>query len=72
MIVVNSFVPIPEAIKEAIVFFDQIILTMAMAALGLTTHLATFRKAGPHALILGVIVFVWLIIAGLGTSLFIH
>ena len=72
MIVVNSFVPIPEAIKEAIVFFDQIILTMAMAALGLTTHLSTFRKAGPHALILGVIVFVWLIIAGLGTSLFIH
>ncbi|MDY3331215.1 MAG: YeiH family protein [Pelistega sp.] len=67
MIVVNSFVPIPAELKQALIEFDQIILTMAMAALGLTTQFATFRKAGPKAFILGIIVFAWLIIAGFGS-----
>jgi uncharacterized integral membrane protein (TIGR00698 family) len=43
---------------------DTLLLAMAMAALGLTTQIAALRAAGPKPLILGAVLFVWLIAGG--------
>lgn len=67
MIVLNSFVDIPSELKQIMIMLGQIVLTMAMAALGLTTQFATFKKAGPKAFILGLCVFIWLLVAGFGS-----
>jgi uncharacterized membrane protein YadS len=37
---------------------------MAMAALGLTTHVSAIRNAGIKPLLLGGVLFVWLILGG--------
>ena len=37
---------------------------MAMAALGLTTHASTIKKAGMKPLLLATVLFVWLIVGG--------
>lgn len=65
MIVVNSILPLPTELIDGILWFDHLLLMMAMAALGLDTQLATLKAAGPKAFILGVMVFIWLIVAGL-------
>ncbi|NOL49570.1 YeiH family protein [Pelistega europaea] len=64
MIVVNSVLPIPDEVRNIIVRLDQIVLTMAMAALGLTTHFSAFKTAGYKAIVLGAVIFVWLIVIG--------
>jgi len=43
---------------------DTCLLAMAMAALGLTTHLSAIRQAGLKPLLLGGLLFVWLIGGG--------
>jgi uncharacterized integral membrane protein (TIGR00698 family) len=43
---------------------DTLLLAMAMAALGLTTHVSALRTAGPKPLILGAVLSVWLIGGG--------
>ncbi len=65
MIAINSIINIPGQATQLITQVDNILLTMAMAGLGLTTHFSAFKKAGPKALLLGVIVFIWLIVASL-------
>ncbi|NOL51143.1 YeiH family protein [Pelistega suis] len=67
MIALNSFVDIPSELKQIMIMVGQIALTMAMAALGLTTQFANFKKAGPKAFILGFGVFIWLLVAGFGS-----
>ena len=37
---------------------------MAMAALGLSTHVSAIRKAGIKPLLLASILFVWLVVGG--------
>jgi uncharacterized membrane protein YadS len=37
---------------------------MAMGALGLTTHLSAIRRAGIKPLLLGALLFVWLVAGG--------
>jgi uncharacterized membrane protein YadS len=39
-------------------------LAMAMAALGLSTHLSALRSAGIKPMILGAVLFAWLVIGG--------
>ncbi|MNO04334.1 hypothetical protein D3C81_2253340 [compost metagenome] len=39
-------------------------LAMAMAALGLTTHISAVRQAGVKPILLATLLFVWLIIGG--------
>ena len=46
------------------VMLDDVLLTMAMFALGLTTYLSAIKQAGVKPLILGAIMFAWLIIGG--------
>ena len=61
---VNSMHILPAALVHVLVQIDTILLAMAMAALGLTTHLSAVRKAGAKPLLLALILFGWLIIGG--------
>ncbi|ELV7526993.1 YeiH family putative sulfate export transporter [Edwardsiella ictaluri] len=60
----NSFNLLPGALVHALITLDTILLAMAMAALGLTTHISAIRQAGIRPIILASLLFVWLIIGG--------
>lgn len=60
----NSLNLLPEAWVSALITLDTILLTMAMTALGLTTHFKAIQEAGIKPLLLGFILFLWLIIGG--------
>jgi uncharacterized integral membrane protein (TIGR00698 family) len=64
VVVVNSFVPLPHAAVATAIDVDTFLLAMAMGALGLTTHLSAIRKAGIKPLLLGGVLFVWLVGGG--------
>ncbi|WP_029363588.1 YeiH family protein [Herbaspirillum lusitanum] len=64
MVALNSLLPIPTAVTGALLDADTFLLAMAMAALGLTTHLSSVRRAGMRSLLLGGLLFVWLIAGG--------
>lgn len=49
---------------HALITLDIILLAMAMAALGLTTHISAIRQAGIRPIILASLLFAWLIIGG--------
>lgn len=69
MIVLNSVIPLPSTVIQGILVIDNLLLMMAMAALGLSTQFATFKEAGPKSFILGLLIFIWLIGAGIGLQL---
>ncbi|MDF7667747.1 YeiH family protein [Orbaceae bacterium ESL0727] len=71
MACINSLGILPAIVVHYIIFFDDIFLTMAMAALGLTSHYSAFQKAGIKPLLLGVMIFAWLIIGGAAINLLI-
>ena len=50
--------------EHSMVMLDDVLLTMAMFALGLTTHMSAIKQAGVKPLILGAIMFTWLIVGG--------
>ena len=60
----NSLGVLPKAAVAAAVSFDTVILAMAMAALGLTTHVSAIRSAGIKPLALAAALFAWLILGG--------
>jgi uncharacterized integral membrane protein (TIGR00698 family) len=60
----HSAVHLPAAGVRAAVNVDTVILAMAMAALGLTTHVSAIGKAGFKPIALGALLFTWLIIGG--------
>ncbi len=62
--VLNSLHFLPPGLVKILVELDTILLAMAMAALGLTTHLSVVRKAGAKPLLLALILFGWLIAGG--------
>jgi len=64
MVALNSLLPIPAAVTCALLDADTFLLAMAMAALGLTTHLSSVRRAGIRPLLLGGLLFGWLIVGG--------
>ena len=68
---INSLGILPKAVVENGIILDNILLTLAMAALGLTTHISAVRKAGTKPLILAALLFVWLLGAGLLLNLWI-
>ncbi|MEB0056201.1 putative sulfate exporter family transporter [Variovorax sp. LG9.2] len=43
---------------------DTVLLAMAMAGLGLTTHVSAIRKASIKPLALAAVLFVWLVCGG--------
>jgi uncharacterized integral membrane protein (TIGR00698 family) len=64
MVLFNSMGLLPHDVRMALVDVDTYILAMAMAALGLTTHVSAIRAAGVKPLLLGGLLFVWLILGG--------
>jgi uncharacterized integral membrane protein (TIGR00698 family) len=64
MILFNSLALLPRRWVAGAVDVDTFLLAMAMGALGLTTHLSAVRRAGAQPLLLGAMLFVWLVVGG--------
>jgi uncharacterized integral membrane protein (TIGR00698 family) len=60
----NSIAPLPAVLHDGATILDTWLLTMSMAALGLTTHLSAIRRAGLKPLLLAALLFAWLIVGG--------
>ncbi|WP_343073016.1 YeiH family protein [Brenneria izadpanahii] len=60
----NSTRLFPPALTGDLTRLDNVLLAMAMMALGLTTRISDIRNAGPKPLLLALILFVWLIMGG--------
>jgi uncharacterized integral membrane protein (TIGR00698 family) len=60
----NSFDLLPHAVVATAVSIDTVLLAMAMAALGLTTHVSAIRTAGLKPLGLAAFLFGWLLMGG--------
>lgn len=70
--VFNSFNLLPVDWVKALIQFDTILLMTAMAGLGLTTNVNAIKQAGFKPLLLGALVFVWLVIGGFGVNLLLN
>ena len=64
----NSLAILPKPVVSAVTDFDTMILAMAMAALGLTTHVSAIRNAGIKPLALAALLFAWLIGGGIAIN----
>jgi uncharacterized integral membrane protein (TIGR00698 family) len=60
----NSLALLPRAAVSAAIDADTLILATAMAALGVSTHIAAIRTAGVKPLALAALLFGWLIFGG--------
>jgi uncharacterized integral membrane protein (TIGR00698 family) len=60
----HSAVHLPANWVGAAAHIDTLVLAMAMAALGLTTHRTAIAKAGLKPIALGALLFTWLIVGG--------
>lgn len=60
----NSLVKLNTVFTHFLLSLDDLLLTMAMVALGLKTHLKVVRQAGIKPLILGLVLFVFLVGGG--------
>lgn len=70
--VCNSFGLLPKAAVDMLITLDTLLLAMAMAALGVTTHVSAIRKAGARPLLMALLLFIWLIVGGGGINLAVH
>jgi len=61
---VNSLAVLPDTVVRHMMLLDQWLLAAAMAGLGLTTHAASLHKAGLKPLLLGAVLFAWLLGGG--------
>ena len=64
IVLLHTWISMSASFEANMVLIDDVLLTMAMFALGLTTHLSAIKQAGAKPLILGAIMFGWLIIGG--------
>ncbi len=64
VVLFNSLQWLPASVVAVITEIDTALLAMAMAALGLSTHIGAIRKAGAKPLLLALILFGWLIVGG--------
>ncbi len=60
----NSLHLLPQPVVNTLNQIDNIVLATAMAALGLTTRLSSLKKAGLKPLLLGLVLFIWLMVGG--------
>ena len=68
----NSLHLLPAAWVALAIDVDTVLLAMAMAALGLTTHASALRQAGMKPLLLALLLFGWLLAGGLGINVGVH
>lgn len=64
MVALNSTALIPHAIVAQAIDVDTLLLAMAMASLGLSTHVSAICRAGVKPLLLATLLFAWLIVGG--------
>jgi uncharacterized integral membrane protein (TIGR00698 family) len=64
----NSALALPRPVVMSAVSLDTFVLAMAMAALGVTTHVSAIRTAGIKPLGLAALLFGWLIFGGLAIN----
>ena len=64
IVLLHTWINMSESFERSMILFDDVLLTMAMFALGLTTHISAIKQAGVKPLILGAIMFIWLIVGG--------
>ena len=60
----NSLHLLPQEMIGTINQLDNVMLAMAMAALGVTTRFDHLKRAGLRPLLLGLLLFIWLIVGG--------
>ncbi len=60
----NSLAIVPAIVVSTAVNIDTLLLAMAMAGLGLGTHFSAIKQAGFKPMLLGGILFTWLILGG--------
>ena len=65
----NSFDLLPKELVKLFVEIDSFLLISAMAALGLTTQASAIKKAGLKPLILGILIYLWLVVWGIFSEL---
>lgn len=66
VLVINTLINLPAAGLQAVIVFDEVLLSLAMLALGLTTRFSSLKQAGSQPFIAGFIIFIWLIAASWG------
>ena len=64
VVLLNSLNLLPPGVVAMTTEIDTILLAMAMAALGLATHISSIRKAGIKPFLLALILLVWLVVGG--------
>lgn len=64
----HSLAVLPAAVVAHAIEVDTVLLAMAMAGLGLTTHVSAIRKAGFRPLALAALLFAWLVCGGLAIN----
>ncbi len=73
VIVLQSWLKPPPALRSALIDIDTILLSSAMFALGVSTHWEQMKRAGTRPLLLGAILFGGLVTGGyLLTSMLVH
>ena len=60
----NSLHWLPQAWVAQLIALDNLLLAMAMGALGLTTHFSAIRRAGTKPMLLASALFGWLLVGG--------
>ena len=65
MVGFNSLQLLPAGVLKVLIDLDTVLLAMAMAALGLTTHASALRQAGAKPMLLALLLFVWLLAGGM-------
>lgn len=69
---INGFGLIPKGFHYGLVQFSVFLIAMALAAIGLSTDIAGFRRTGPRPLLLGGILWVLVSVTSLLLQIFSH
>lgn len=64
IVALNSVLHVPAPAKAAINATDTFFLAVAMGALGVSTQAGAIRRAGVRPLLLGCLLFAWLVVGG--------
>ncbi|MBP6893948.1 MAG: YeiH family protein [Pseudacidovorax sp.] len=64
VVLFNSLHWLPAGAVQAANALDNLLLAMAMGALGFTTRLGAIRQAGPRPLLLAAVLALWLVVGG--------
>ncbi len=65
----NSLHWLPDTWLTTVNQIDNLLLAMAMGALGVTTRFSAVRRAGSKPLLLALLLFIWLMVGGAGINL---